>query len=144
MSLQHSPSHLFDKNAAIQREIVFLNKTKTKKIWRHTCYTGLCEVIGVDLTISMQVQICSYWPHILIMIILYKGIDDIVVSVFVSMINVMTFIDHSIVKISWHSLIRCSVPVKNIYHTNLLLVNSVALDLYMLYNLFFFCCVLIV
>lgn len=84
MSLQHSPSQLFDKNAAIQWEIVFLNKTKTKNMKTH--YTGLCEVIGVNLTISMQVQICSYWPRILRMIMLYKEIDNIVASVFVSII----------------------------------------------------------
>lgn len=51
-----------------------------------THYTGLCEVIGVNLTISMQVQICSYWPRILRMIMLYKEIDNIVASVFVSII----------------------------------------------------------
>lgn len=51
MSLQHSPSQLFDKNAAIQWEnCIFKKKLKRKKKYDIlTCYTGLCEMIGVDL-----------------------------------------------------------------------------------------------
>lgn len=61
-------------------------KENENKKYENTHYTGLCEVIGVNLTISMQVQICSYWPRILRMIMLYKEIDNIVASVFVSII----------------------------------------------------------
>lgn len=97
MSLQHSPSQPFDKNAAIhtmKKKIVFLNKTKTKKIWKHTCYTGLCEVIGVIDLKQFQCKYKSvlighvYWYN---MVMLYKEnkktyIDDIIAGVFVCMI----------------------------------------------------------
>lgn len=72
MSLQHSPSQSFDKNAAIhtmrkkRKKIVFLNKMKTKKDMKtYMLYWAVRSDWSDRLkTISMQVQICSYWPRI--------------------------------------------------------------------------------
>lgn len=73
MSLQHSPSQPFDKNAAIhtmrkkkEKKIVFLNETKTKKDMKtYMLYWAVRSDWSDRLkTISMQVQICSYWPRI--------------------------------------------------------------------------------
>jgi len=70
MSLQHSPSQPFDKNAAIhtmrkKKKIVFLNETKTKKDMKYMLYWAVRSDWSDRLkTISMQVQICSYWPRI--------------------------------------------------------------------------------
>lgn len=74
MSLQHSPSQSFDKNAAIhtmrkkRKKIVFLNEKQKRKKKRYETYM-LYWAVRSDCsdrlkTISMQVQICSYWPRI--------------------------------------------------------------------------------
>lgn len=43
---------MLPSNETKEKKIVFLNKTRSKREKirkKHTCYTGLCEVIGVDL-----------------------------------------------------------------------------------------------
>ena len=77
-----------------KKKIVFLNETKTKKDMKYMLYWAVRSDWSDRLkTISMQVQICSYWPRIYWynMVMLYKEnkktyIDDNVAGVFISMI----------------------------------------------------------
>lgn len=71
MSLQHSPSQPFDKNAAIhtmrkkKKNCIFKQNENKKDMKTYMLYWAVRSDWSDRLkTISMQVQICSYWPRI--------------------------------------------------------------------------------
>lgn len=72
MSLQHSPSQPFDKNAAIhtmrkkRKKNCIFKQNENKKVMRTYMLHWAVRSDWSDRlkTISMQVQICSYWPRI--------------------------------------------------------------------------------
>lgn len=72
------------------KKIVFLNENKNQQKYEknHTRYTGLCDVIGVDLknNFNASTKLFLLATYIDNMIMLNKIIDDIVASVFVSMV----------------------------------------------------------
>lgn len=77
------------KNDENKENCIFKRKQKPTKIWKnHTRYTGLCDVIGVDLknNFNASTKLFLLATYIDNMIMLNKIIDDIVASVFVSMV----------------------------------------------------------